>query len=147
MPQTNKETQLTISVPDSLTASERETAASEIIEFIRARSKEGYNKYNRRWAGKAGEYTKGYAKKKGKSSPVDLDLSSEMLESMQYFSSKSKKGEIVIGFKKGTKVERKAEGNIIGSYGRDPNPKKARPFLDILKRDVNLIINALELGS
>jgi hypothetical protein len=82
-------------------------------------------------------YTKEYAEKKGVGrSDVDLTLSSEMLNSIQFFPSKSNKGELVVGFKAGTRVNAKAEGNQLGSYGRSPDRNKARPFLGITRDDL-----------
>ena len=149
MARNKTETQLTLSVPDSLTTAQRKEVADRVIEFITDRTRHGYNVFGRDWAGKAGQYTKEYAKKKGVSEggPVDLSLSFEMLDKMKFFSSKSPSGEITVGFQKGTKVEQKAEGNILGSYGRDPNPSKARPFLDILQKDLNEIVREVKNGS
>jgi hypothetical protein len=143
MARNKTETKIRIKVPEDLSADQKFDVAIAVLQFIHDRTTEGKNVYGRQWAGKAGEYTKQYAKKKGvsPSGPVDLALSREMLGKMQYFSSLSKKGEIVVGFKDGTKAQKKAEGNIQGSYGRDPNPSKARPFLDILQKDVNAIVS------
>lgn len=64
-----------------------------------------------------------------------------MLGAMKQFKGKSKPGEITIGYTKGTKQERKAEGNIQGTYGKpSPISGKARPFLDILKKDLKDIV-------
>jgi len=62
-----------------------------------------------------------------------------MLAAMRQF--KGKDGEIKIGYTKGSKEEGKAEGNIQGTYGQpSPIPGKARPFLDILKKDLKEIV-------
>lgn len=142
MARNKTETKIKIKVPESLNSNERFDVAVAVLQFIHDRTTEGKNVFGRKWSGDAGKYTKQYAKKKGvsPSGPVDLALSREMLGKMQYFTSLSKKGEIVVGFKNGTKAERKAEGNIQGSYGGDPNPSKARPFLDILVKDVKSIV-------
>lgn len=142
MERNKTETKIKVKVPETLSSDQRYDVAIAILQFIHDRTTEGKNVYGRKWAGKAGEYTESYAKKKGvsPSGPVDLALSREMLGKMQYFTSLSKPGEIVLGFKDGTKAQKKAEGNILGSYGGDPNPKKARPFLDILQKDVNQIV-------
>jgi hypothetical protein len=140
----NKETQLTLSVPDDFSSSERRELAEKVMEFIIDRTKSGYNVYGRDWSGKAGEYTEAYAKRKGVSTggPVDLALDHDMLDSMQYFASLSGPGEITIGYRKGSKIERKAEGNILGTYGQpEPIPGKARPFLDILAKDYRDLID------
>ena len=143
MSRNKTETKISIEVPKNLTVDERYDVAIAILQYIHDRTESGKNVYGNEWSGQAGKYTESYAKKKGvsPSGPVDLRLSSEMLGKMQYFPSLSSDGEIIIGFKKGTKAERKAEGNILGSYGGDPNPKKARPFLDILKKDVTRIVS------
>jgi len=135
-------TKLRIKVPKELKGIDKVEIGYRIIDFIQERTREGLNVYGRPWSPKneksAGKYTKEYAKEKGYSDPVDLEDTGAMLDAIKYF--KGKKGEIIVGYKKGTKQERKAEGNIIGSYGRAPNPRKARPFLDILQKDVNKIV-------
>lgn len=70
--------------------------------------------------------TKDYEQKKkseGGSGNPDLELSGEMLDSLDV-RVKGKKLQIVID----EEQFGKAEGNNIGSYGRDPNQKKARKF-------------------
>lgn len=141
MARNKTETQIQLKVPDSLTASQRLEVGEKVVEFIRARTREGNNVFNRKWAGKAGRYTPAYAKKKGRSSPVDLTFSTEMLEAMRHLVSKSSRGEITIGFAKGTTIERKAEGNIQGTYGGRGDGTRARPFLDILQKDLTAIIS------
>ena len=143
----NRETKLTVDVPEHFTAAERAEVAEKVIAFISHRTKHGWNVYGRDWPGRAGEYSEAYAKKKGvsDSGPVDLSLSHDMLDSMQYFASLSPPGEVTLGYKAGTKLERKAEGNILGTYGKpSPIPGKARPFLDILKKDLQKIIDEVE---
>lgn len=132
-------TKITLNIPSEITGSHKVEIANRVIEFIRDRTLQGKNVRGKQWGGKAGEYTPEYTKQKGYSSPVDLELSGSMLNSIKQF--KSKEGEIKIGYRKGTKNERKAEGNILGKYGQ-PNPikGKARPFLDILKKDLDSII-------
>lgn len=146
----NKETKLVLKVPESFDADQRAEVAEKVMEFIIDRSKKGYNVNGRDWSGDAGRYTEQYAKKKGVSAdgPVDLSLSHDMLDGMEYFPSLSPTGQIVLGYKKGTKIERKAEGNILGTYGKpEPNPKKARPFLDILQKDLKAIIDEVKNGD
>lgn len=149
MARNKTDTKIKVKVPAGLSKSQKLELGIAMLQFIHDRTTEGKNVYGRKWAGDAGKYTDRYAKKKGVSAsgPVDLALSREMLGKMQYFSSLSKSGELVLGFKNGTKAERKAEGNIQGSYGRDPNSKKARPFLDILQKDVNRIVDEVLNGE
>ena len=147
MARNKTETKIKVKVPTDLTASQRYDVGIAILQFIHDRTTEGNNVYGRKWAGKAGKYDAKYAKKKGVSAsgPVDLALSREMLGKMQYFKSLSKSGELVIGFKDGTKARAKAEGNIQGTYGQPaPIPGKARPFLDILAKDVAKIVSEVK---
>ncbi len=146
----NRETQLRLKIPADFDPNQRADVAQRVMEFIRDRSKKGYNVNGRDWSGDAGKYTPEYAKKKGVSEggPVDLSLSHDMLDGIQYFPSLSPTGQITVGYKKGTKIERKAEGNILGTYGKpDPNPKKARPFLDILQKDLKKIVDEVRNDS
>lgn len=136
--------QVTIRVPEEVSSNPRDRAdlAAEIIAWIidRTASGVGIRVRGRGFSDldlSSRPYTEKYAKKKGVSiDAVDLVLNDEMLEAMQYFPSKSRRGEIVIGYKAGTKLNAKVEGNQIGSYGRSANPKKARPFLGITRRDL-----------
>lgn len=143
--QRNKtETKLKVAIPDYLDADDRHEVAIRVIKFIQDRTRLGYNVYSRDWSGKAGKYTKQYAKKKGVSAsgPVDLALTHSMIEAIRYFKGMSKEGQIVVGYTKNTKNERKAEGNITGKYGQQsPIQGKARPFLDILKKDLQPILD------
>jgi hypothetical protein len=136
------ETKIKISLKTGLDPSDKIEVGERILEFIRDRTLAGNNVRGNPWKGVAGEYVESYAKVKGKSSPVDLELSGDMLANMQQFRSNRKKKEIEIGFKKGSKDEQKALGNILGTYGQ-PNPirGKARPFLDILQKDVDMIVS------
>lgn len=134
----NKSTKLFLEFPEDFSSEEKRQLAERVIEFIQDRTKMGYNVYGRDWSGDAGKYTPEYARKVGKKAggPVDLALSHDMIEAIEYFP-----GQGAVGFKSGTKIERKAEGNILGTYGKpDPNPAKARPFLDILKKDLQELI-------
>jgi|SRR6478609_9121259 len=146
----NTETKLKLTVPSDFDASQRAELADKVMDFIIDRSKHGYNVYGRDWSGDAGKYTEEYAKRKGVSAggPVDLSDSHDMLDGMKYFPTLSPTGQITIGYKKGTKLERKAEGNILGTYGQDaPIPGKARPFLDILAKDLKQIIEEVRDGD
>lgn len=137
--QRNKtKTKITIPTPDYLPDDVKKVLAEQVIEFIVERTQSGQNVYGRNWSGKAGRYTKAYAKEKGYSSPVDLTKAGSMMSALKYFKSQSKGDQITIGYTKGTKNERKAEGNILGTYGNKPTGR-ARPFLDILKKDFTKI--------
>jgi len=115
----------------------------EVIDFIVDRSKKGKDKDNKSFPGYSQSYVKSQDfKNAGKSkNKVNLTLSSEMLNSIELL--KHKPGEIVVGFDKSDEdLNNKAEGNILGTYGKDtPNPKKARDFLGIAKKDLNKILS------
>lgn len=124
-----------IVIPRNLKPIQREVIAEEIIDFIRDRSFAGLDKDNKKFV----RYTEGYAKKKGVNrGDVDLVLEGEMMDELRVISHKP--GQILIGYENGTTANAKAEGNITGSYGKDPDPKKARNFLGISKKDLTNII-------
>jgi len=77
-------------------------------------------------------YTAEYKKAKG-SSDVDLTLSGDMLEALEVI--KKTKDTVEIGYKRSNTQAGKAEGNQLGSYGRAPDRKKARPFLGLTKAE------------
>lgn len=85
-------------------------------------------------------YTKEYAAFKGVGrNEVDLTLDDEMLVSMEMVSQRS--GQVRVGYDSGNPEQPKAEGNIKGSYGKPrANSKKARPFLGISKRQLEIIL-------
>jgi hypothetical protein len=121
-------------LPENLTKDERWLIGEAVIEFIRERTAAGHNKFHRKWAGEAGKYTDAYKAASGKTEPVDLLASGDMLEALTVL--KNSPDNLEIGIKRSDENFGKALGNILGSYGREPNAKKARPFLEILKRDL-----------
>jgi hypothetical protein len=129
-----------ILLPKTINPTQRKKIAEVIISHIIDRSIAGYDKNNKKFP----NYTKKYAEIKGVDvSDVDLLLSAEMLESIKLLSDKS--GEITIGFDKSDQeLNGKAEGNILGSYGREPNKKKARDFLGIDSDELDVLISAYE---
>ena len=130
----------TIKIPSDLGPQDRKQLAEEIIDFIieNAKSGVGARKHGesfRYYPLSSKPYTEEYAKKKGVSrTSVDLTYDDEMLNAMEVIS--TKKGEVTIGYKQGNDQNGKAEGNIIGSYGKSPNKKKARPFIGITQKDL-----------
>jgi len=131
-----KQWKITLDVDKDLDSKERVALASEVIEFIK-------NRTTKKHLDKNGElfpeYTVGYTtsldfKNAGKSRAVNLTLSGDLLASMGLLA--HRKGAITIGFDEGLEND-KAEGNIIGSYGKPkPNPSKARDFLGIEDDDL-----------
>lgn len=128
---------VTIRLRKDLGSAQRRAVGLNIIQHIRKRTSEGKDKTGKPWTGKAGEYSKSYQKSldfkiaKRKGGPVNLELSSEMMNSIKIID--HKKGEITIGFDgRNKKLNAKAEGNILGTYGQDsPIRGKKRDFLGI----------------
>lgn len=132
-----------VEIPKNLKPSQRLELADLVIEHIVDRTERGLDKNGRGFPKYSKEYInsldfKNAGKSKGK---VDLKLSGDMLAAIELL--KHKPGELVIGFEKGTPENDKAEGNILGSYGRDPNPSKARDFLGIQGKKLRELIDAV----
>lgn len=129
-----------IKIPKKYSPDEREAIALELIEKIVERTQKGKDKNGDKFPA----YSKSYKdslnfKIAGKSSKVDLTLSGDMLADMQLLNHKS--GEIVIGYENGTESNAKAEGNILGTYGkRVPNPSRAKDFLGIRKEELKDVL-------
>ena len=124
-----KNIQFAVDIPEGLTRTQKEAIAQEIIDYIRNRTEDGENAEGRKFP----KYSKAYVKSldfrnaKGGDTKVNLTLSGDMLTAMRLV--QSKKDELVIGYKTNDPEAGRVEGNVIGSYGRDPNPKVARDFL------------------
>lgn len=126
-----------VSIPKTIKPNERIALSEDIIKYIYNRSKKG-----RDVEGKAfPQYTNEYAKYKGTSrGKVDLILEDKMLKSMKLISHKS--GKLLIGYDNGSKENAKADGNNRGTYGNPaPLPGKARKFVGISKKDLNMLLD------
>ena len=138
-----------IPISTKYSSTERKAIASEIISYIVARTKKGKGKDNQPWEGKASGYSKSYKKSlefkiAGKSSTVNLKLSGDMLNSIKLLSNDS--GSLKIGIPKSDSDNKKAEGNIRGSYGKKTGSKsKARDFLAISQKEVSKILEQFPL--
>ncbi len=126
----SKPYQFKVVIPEGYSSVEREAIAAEIVSFVRQRTLAGEDFNHKNFP----KYSKNYFKK-GK---PDLNLSGEMLAELDAVKIKEK--EIVIGYGDDSENAGKAEGNQIGSYGRDPNPKKARKFLGLNPSDLKDIL-------
>lgn len=129
-----------IDLPANFDPKDMESIGKDILAMIRDRCDLGIGVKPRGAGWKTYDfpaYTPEYAARKGQKK-VDLQFSEEMLDSMEVL--KIADGQIKIGFRAGSKVNAKAEGNQIGSYGRDPNPKKARSFLGVTKDELEAIL-------
>lgn len=130
-----------IQIPETIKPADRVRLAEVVINVIINRSAAGLDKNNRKFP----KYSKDYAERKGVGvDDVDLILSGEMLESIKLLG--HKKGEITIGFDKSDdKLNGKAEGNILGSYGGSPNKNKARDFLGIDQGELEILAESNDL--
>lgn len=135
---------VTIKIPKGYNADDFEAIGSDIVQFIRDRCAVGVG-VRRRGSGFTTydfpEYTEQYAAKKG-SRKVDLRLSDEMLDSIEVLS--VDEGTVTVGFHEGDPINGKAEGNQIGSYGGEPNAKRARRFLGVTRDELEAILGAYE---
>lgn len=142
----------TVSISNKYKPKERRAIASDIINYIIERSGSGIDKDDKAFAS---GYSKGYAesvpgKAAGKASgqTPDLRLTGEMLESIEVVSSKN--SELVIGYKKSGNKQllKKAEGNILGTYGtQSPIKGKARDFMGISNTALSDILKKYPLND
>jgi hypothetical protein len=134
-----------ILLPKDYSDDDAETVAEEILNFIVERSKAGKGMDGEKFPG----YSKSYKesldfKIAGKSSKVNLTLSGEMLDSLEVL--QARKGKIVIGFQRGSDMNARAEGNILGSYGQpNPNPSKARNFMELSNNELSKILKKIDV--
>ena len=128
-----------ISIPRSIKPSDRIKIANVLIDYMISRSMDGIDKNGKKFP----KYTKAYADKKNVGvGDVDLTLSGDMLSGIELLNHAS--GSITIGFQKDDELNGRAEGNIKGSYGGEPDKKKARDFLGISDADLEVVIAAYE---
>jgi hypothetical protein len=129
-----------LEIPENIGASMRDAIGEAMVKLMADKARDGVGvRYegDRARPREFPAYTKKYADFKGQDN-VDLTLSGDMLDALKVLS--HKKGSILIGFDSGSEENGKAEGNITGSYGRNPNPRKARNFLGLLKSEINKIV-------
>ena len=138
---------VSIPIPEDLKPAQRKELADLVIEHIYERTtEENVDKRGRPFP----EYSESYMKSldfanAGKSGKVDLQLSGDMLAAMRLL--RESRGEIVIGFDRGSPENAKAEGNILGSYGGEPNRKRARDFLGIEPAKLRELIRFIKNGD
>lgn len=142
---------VTIEIPKTIKREDLDDLGHDIVEFIRQRTESGIGVTesdnstgysNKSFPGYSTPYKKSLQFKiAGKSNKVNLTLTGDMLAELDVL--KSKPGAITIGYERGENAD-KAEGNILGSYGGDPNPRKARNFLGISPSDLKKILAKYE---
>lgn len=129
-----------IDIPTDLPPAAREELADLVIEHIVDRTQRGIDKNGSKFPAYSKDYVKSLdfqiaGKSKNK---VNLQLSGDMLSALQLLNHKN--GSLTVGFERGAEENDRAEGNILGSYGRSPNPSKARDFLGIQDKKLKELI-------
>lgn len=141
----------TVDIPQGYSSEERRSIGLDIIERIIERTQKGKDKNNEDFSGAAGKYSDSYKKSfefklAGKGSKVNLTLSGEMLNALEVLETSD--GTITIGYNARDRFNNdKAEGNILGSYGRDPDPAKARDFLGISSDEMDNILKKYPISG
>jgi hypothetical protein len=134
----------TIQLPSDYSKDDALTVAEEILHYIVERTKEGKGKDGKSFPGYSSSYKKSFDfKVAGKGEKVNLTLSGEMLDSLEVIS--ASRGKVVIGLPKDSTANGRAEGNILGSYGGEPNKKKARDFLALSNKELSHILSELDI--
>lgn len=131
-----------------LTQDQREEVADLIVERIVNRTvKEGRDRYGDKFPKYSDSYKESLDFKiAGKSkSKVDLQLSGDMLAALKVLDVTSRS--VLIGYDKGAEENGRVEGNRLGSYGGDPNPKKARDFLGLTDDELRKIVKYVKANS
>ena len=136
-----------VEVPSDFKPAQRRELGDLIIEHIYDRTNSGKDKNGRKFPGYSESYVKSLDFKNGGKSKgnVNLQLSGDMLAAIELLS--DKRGNIRIGFEKGSDENAKAEGNILGSYGGEPNSKRARDFLGVESRKLKELIGYVRSNS
>lgn len=138
---------LKLEIPDDYTPTERRDFGVLVADYIRERTAKGVGVRDGatyKFPGYSPSYVKSLdfkiaGKSKGQ---VNLELSGDMLAELDVLSARP--GEVVVGFERGSLENDKAEGNILGSYGGDPNPKRARNFLGLTERELAALVKKFE---
>lgn len=134
-----KNIQTRFSIPIDFNEEQRFQVAQLIIEKIQENTSQGKNRYGSSMPKYSEEYKQSLDfKNAGKGSLPNLHLSGDMLASIELISDKP--GEVVIGYKAGDSLAGQVEGNVIGSYGGNPDPSHARPFIGLPQKQLDLII-------
>lgn len=153
---TIRQHKIRIQINDRYTSSDRVAIARSIITFIQERSNNGVGvkgepstdglySSNKEFPGYSQNYINSKKFKSKAKSPfsVNLKLDDKMLRSLKLLDHGT--GYLEIGYEAGSRENAKAEGNIIGSYGRSPNPSKARNFLGITESELRSILLSFPL--
>lgn len=128
-------------VPTGLSDQELQAVGDEMVSYIILRTQRGLGED----LSSLPNYTPQYAKFKGTSvGNVDLTLEGELLANLTVLEISD--GFITIGYESGTPLAGKAEGNISGSYGGEPDESKARDFLALSQNELTGIFDRVLLS-
>jgi hypothetical protein len=148
MPRKNP-TEFPINVSKRYTEDERLAIAYEVLEYIRDRSAKGLGPDRQKWNGK---YSPGYTKSldfriAGKSKgKINQTLSGDMLTELELVDHDD--GKIVVGYSSSNDQQGKAEGNIIGSYGKSTGSRTlARDFIKLSKDEIKNILSKFPIDN
>jgi hypothetical protein len=131
----------TFKLPRGYREDDLESIAEDVIEFIKDRSQAGFG-VRRGKNYQFPEYSEAYrVNVKGGQRRVDLTLNDDMLNAIEILDIDGR--QVTIGFQEGEDND-KAEGNQLGSYGRAPNPRKARKFLGLTVEEREAILAAYD---
>jgi hypothetical protein len=136
----------TVQLPKKFDEDDAFAIGEELINFIVERTRKGKGSDGAKFPAYSEVYKKSDAFiAAGKSNTVDLTLSGEMLDSLKVL--EASQGRVVIGFDKSDPNNDKAEGNILGSYGGDPDESRARDFMALSDAEVSKILNTLAIET
>ena len=145
-----KQQKIKISIDPKYSTEEKQAIAQDVIDFIVKRTKKRLDKNGDRMPGYSKAYAKtpeGQAAGKRTGQAANLTLSGDMLYALGEYQ-KIGKSYIEIGYEKGSEENGKAEGNILGTYGKSiPNPSKARDFLGINDSELDKILQNYPLND
>ena len=135
-----------IELPDDLDKSERKKVGSEVLDYIRKRTTRGLGKGGKKFPAYSKQYIASldFRNAAKKSSKVNLKLSGDMMAALDVLS--HKKGQLLYGFENKTPENDRAEGNVLGSYGGNPNSSKARDFMGLTKGEIDTIVELSKEG-
>jgi hypothetical protein len=132
--------QTKIKIPSQYSNRTATAIANDLIDLILARTEKGEGSNGKKFPKYSSAYKKSFEfQAAGKGNNVDLRLSGEMLNELSIVSVAA--GEIVIGYNEDSSVAGRVEGNVLGSYGGDPDSKKARNFLELSEKEIQGVLN------
>lgn len=137
---------MVIKIPQQYNQRTAKTIANDLLEYIVDRTKQGKGKDGKDFRGYTEQYEESIDfRLAGKDGTPDLTLSGEMLDSLTVLS--AGRGEIILGYPEGDPNNGKAEGNILGSYGGEPNKRRARNFLDLSDKEIAKVLKEYPLDA